>query len=46
MQNVKCKIAVFPSEMVFNSVRKADTFIQHFAFPRQTAIIRFINNPP
>ena len=32
MLNAKCKIKVFPSEMIFNFVRGADTFIQHFAF--------------
>ena len=34
MQNAGCKIVVFPSEMDkkhFNFVRKADTFILHFA---------------
>ena len=32
MLNAKCKIEVFPPEMIFNFVREAGTFIQHFAF--------------
>ena len=31
MRNAECKIVVFPSEIIL-IVRKADTFILHFAF--------------
>ena len=43
MQNAECKIEIFPSEMnmkYFYFVRKADTFILHFA----SYILHFVVN--